>query len=251
MKASLFLALMLLAGLTGRSRADEMKFVTEPFPPFAYEEAGHAAGPLAEIVAAACAALHKSCPQTVQPWRRALEGTQAGTFQGIYPLRSAPQRHEDFYTTQPIVRTAYAFVAYAGTDWTYTGVESLRDKLILVYGPSGTSLFAGDLIKDASGAQLSIAISNDTVLQTIAVARDRPNLIGLINRDVAASLIERQGPAGLRFAGDAQAVTYAIGLSRNAVSTEDAVAFDAALSALKTSGALRDILARHGLRAAD
>ena len=251
MKAAFFLALALFAGLPGSSGADEMKFVTEPFRPFAYDEAGHAAGPMAEIVAAACAALHKSCTQVVLPWRRALDGAEAGRFQGIYSLLDLPQRREKFYMSQPLVQTAYAFVARAGTTWQYTGAESLRDKLVLAYGPSGTSMLAANLIKDSRGAELSIAIGNDIVLQQIAAAQDRPNLIGLINRDVAAALIEQLDISGLRFAGDAQASTYAIGLSRAAVSAKEATSFDAALSDLKASGTIKAILTRHGLRAAD
>ncbi len=238
-------------GWSGQAGAVDYRFVTEQFAPFSYETQGKAAGPMTEVVEALCAAMRKSCEVQVLPWRRALDMAEAGEVNGIFSVLRSPEREAKFFITQPIVRSAYSFVAPVNAGWSYSGPASVKDRSIAVYGPSGTSAVAERILKEAGGGDIQMEVANDAMMKKLAVGRFSDKTVGFINRDVGQDLIAKQDIKGLAFVGDGAQILYGIGLSRKSMTQADADAFDAALTALKAAGTVKAILTRHALQAAD
>lgn len=249
---TVFLGGALLAGSwTSHAGAADYRFVTEQFAPFSYETQGKAAGPMTEVVESLCAAMKKSCEIQVLPWRRALDMAESGEVSGIFSMLRSPEREAKFFITQPIVRSAYSFVAPANAGWSYSGPASVKDRSIAVYGPSGTSAVAERIIKEAGGGEIQMEVANDALLKKLSVGRFSDKTVGFINRDVGQDIIAKQGITGLAFVGDGAQILYGIGLSRKSVTQADADAFDAALATLKASGTIKAILTRHNLQTAE
>jgi len=241
------LAALLLPIWLAPATAQELKFVTEQFPPFTYEQDGHAAGPLADTVTALCAELKKTCTQQVLPWRRALQGAEDGEFQGIYSAADTPERNAKFFLLPPILKTSYSFVVPNDSTWTYQGPSSLKAQEVSVYGPSSTSTAGDELIKQSDGGKMKMEISNDNVVRQLGAHHAT---IGLINRDVGEAIMKTNGIADLKFVGDAKVITYTVGLSRKGMSEADAQAFAEAFKKLNAEGKIKEIVARYNMRSA-
>lgn len=242
---------LIAIALAGTASATDYRFVTEQFAPFSYESQGKAAGPMTEVVEALCAAMNKNCEVMVLPWRRALEMAESGEVSGIFSLLRSPEREAKFFITQPVVRSAYSFVAPVNAGWSYSGPASVKDRSIAVYGPSGTSAVAERIVKEAGGGDLQMEVANDALLKKLALGRFNEKTVGFINRDVGQDIIAKQDIKGLAFVGDGAQILYGIGLSRKSLTQADADAFDAALAALKASGKVKEIVGRHNLQTAD
>ena len=93
--------------LMGNCQADELRFVTEDFPPFTYASAtateDRAAGPFVEIVEAVCARMGVDCPVQLLPWRRALALAEMGEVDGIFTVIRSPERERAFHLTRMLV----------------------------------------------------------------------------------------------------------------------------------------------------
>lgn len=223
-----------------------LKFATEPYPPFQYEEAGKPAGPLIEVLQAVCATAEFVCTAEMMPFRRSLKTTDAGILDGISIALRTPEREKSFFVTDDVVRTSFAFFTHAGSGFNYRTPQDLSNTTIGVYGPSGASTTASNLAK-GSNAQLEIELDNITVLRKLARGRYGVNGAALVNSDVAMALIKENGLEGLVNAGEAKSVDYAIGLSRNKVSAEQAELFNSKLRILKRNGVVKSILQKYGL----
>ncbi len=241
---------LLLTLAAGIAQAADLTFVTEDFPPFTYAEDGKAAGPFVEVIAAVCRAVQRDCAVSVMPWRRALEMAESGEAQGIFTVLDTPQRREKFTVTPPIAQAAYAVFA---TDpaFAYRTPADVKGRQIVAYGPSGTSITAEEIIaRSGGGGELVLESSNVNVLKKLDAGRYKDG-IALVNRDVARHLIRTEAIAGVRHAGDAKDILYAIGLSKAGMSAADQAAFLDATAAVKASGAVRAIFERYGLKAAE
>lgn len=237
--------------LGGPCAAADLRLAIEPFPPFADVVDGRPAGAMVEAVEAICAAAHRHCVIEMLPWRRAVAEVAAGTIDGQFPLRPTPERAATFFLSPPLVLSAYAFVVPEEVRWTYGGPASVRGRTIVAYGPSATSE-AAKAIAAQAGSPIQIDLSNEIMLRKLAGGgRYEGPVVGFANRDVARALIRRDHITGLRFAGDAEAIAYSVGLSRKTVSAADATAFADALRALQASGTIQAIFRASDLRPAD
>jgi len=253
MKKLPLLALTLYALFIGTSHAEDYKFVTEEFPPFNFNENDKAAGPMPEVIQAICAEIKKTCSITVLPWRRALEMAESGEATGIFSVVDVPVRREKFFMLAPVFRSAYAFFAPQAEAWTYGGPDSIKGKTIAVYGPSGTSSIAEDIITKAhGGAKMEIEVSNEILLKKMDNGgRYDPSTVGMINQDVGQYMMHKLGIKGLKFVGEAMPISYTAGLSRKSVSEADVKIFEDAIGKLKAFGTTQQIATRYGLRVAE
>lgn len=87
-----------------------LQFVTEPFPPFNFEENGKAAGPMVEVLQAVCKEAKLSCSAQIMPWRRALAMAESGQADGIFSILHGPEKAQNFVLSDPVIRTAYGFL---------------------------------------------------------------------------------------------------------------------------------------------
>ena len=247
----LFLSGVLFCLSAGQAFARDLHFVTEPFPPYNYLEAGRAAGPMPEIVRAACERIAVHCHIEVMPWRRALQLAEQGKVDGAFALVRIPEREASFYLGPAVVDLTYTLFAQKTSLLRYQKQADLNGYTLAAYGPSGTLRTLQDL--QASGGKFEIVqeVDNATVLRKLAAGRYGERGAVLINRDAANWLIREEGLDNLKEAGDLRRLAYHIGLSRKSVSEVTANRFHQALLALSRDGRLRAILKKHGLRPAE
>jgi polar amino acid transport system substrate-binding protein len=245
---SVFLSIQTPSSIASAADAKPLtlKFATEPYPPFQYEEAGKPAGPLIEILEAVCSAAELECTAQMMPMRRTLTTAGSGMLDGITIALRTPEREKSFYVSDDVVRTSLTLFTRAGSGFNYHEAQDLNNTSIGVYGPSGTSITLNELAKGTT-AQIEIELDNLTTLKKLAAGRYGARGAAFINRDVATVLIKENNIEGIVAAGDAKIIDYAFGLSRSAVSAEQAELFNEKLRLLKHNGTVKKILQKYGL----
>ena len=240
--------------LMGNCQADELRFVTEDFPPFTYASAtateDRAAGPFVEIVAAVCARLRIDCPVQLLPWRRALALAEDGEAQGIFTVIRSPDRERAFHLTRMLVTSRYGVYARSASRFVFHRPEDLAGRSVAVYGPSGTSFVLGQHLAEVGDVTLILEADNRRLLRMLEAGRFGEQGVAVVNQDVAWHLIDQERLANIHEAGELQPVSYAIGLSRAAVSEAEFERFNDALEALIADGSVAAILRHHGLEPA-
>jgi|TARA_A100001391_G_scaffold150294_1_gene107830 polar amino acid transport system substrate-binding protein len=238
----------------GNCQADELRFVTEDFPPFTYASAtateDRAAGPFVEIVAAVCARLRIDCPVQLLPWRRALALAEDGEAQGIFTVIRSPDRERAFHLTRMLVTSRYGVYARSASRFVFHRPEDLAGRSVAVYGPSGTSFVLGQHLAEVGDVTLILEADNRRLLRMLEAGRFGEQGVAVVNQDVAWHLIDQEGHSDIHEAGELQPVSYAIGLSRAAVSEAEFERFNDALEALIADGSVAAILRHHGLEPA-
>lgn len=243
-------ALLLLFLTCALARADGMSFVMEPFPPFIVDNKGVAEGPFPEIVRATCDALKIQCKLDIYPWRRAYMLAEQGAVDGIFVLLRTPERENDFHFTDPVLQTSYALFMRQPAKLKYAVPKDLNNYTVAVYGPSGTSKAAEEIVKQAPGARMEVEIDNQVVLRKLAAGRYGEQAVAFVNYDVGMHILKQEKIAGLESAGSARKIEYAIGLSRKRVSAEQAEHFNAALRELMKKGTVKAIADKYGMKPA-
>ncbi|WP_278446797.1 substrate-binding periplasmic protein [Stutzerimonas kunmingensis] len=240
--------------LMGNCQADELRFVTEDFPPFTYASAtateDRAAGPFVEIVEAVCARLRIDCPVQLLPWRRALALAEDGEAQGIFTVIRSPDRERAFHLTRMLVTSRYGVYARSASRFVFHRPEDLAGRSVAVYGPSGTSFVLGQHLAEVGDVTLILEADNRRLLRMLEAGRFGEQGVAVVNQDVAWHLIDQEGHSDIHEAGELQPVSYAIGLSRAAVSEAEFERFNDALEALIADGSVAAILRHHGLEPA-
>ena len=237
-----------LAGVFTLASATELRFVAEPLPPFSYEVEGRPAGPLVDIMQAACLRLDWRCSVEVLPWRRALRMGQAGEVEGVFAVVTPPTTRPKFHVSPPVIDARYVLLARSASALNFDGDNRvLAGRTVGVYGPSGAQDALTTLIHEVPGARAEIETDNRTVLRKLAAGRYGNEGLALANEAVARQLIREDSLAGLRTAGVVKSFGYAFGLNRERVSEADALTFAAAISELCRSGRTAELLKPYGL----
>lgn len=225
-----------------------LHFTAQAWPPFVYLDHGKVAGPFPDIVYAACSALKITCTIEIYPWRRAYQLAADGGADGLLAILSTPERSRVFYMSPPLMRSAYVLYAQQDSALHYTTPTDVAGYTVGVYGPSGTSYAADELVHAATGAQLRIEIDNETALRKLRMGRYGSKAVVVMNEEVGAWMMQREGDAGLKQAGELRKIVYHLGLSRKGVSAETAGRFHAQLAQMVKDGSIKAITDRYGLR---
>lgn len=237
-----------LALATAAHAGATLQFVTEPFPPFNFEENGQVAGPMVDVLQLVCKSAQIRCTTHIMPWRRALAMAEAGQVDGIFSLLHGPEKAQNFILSDPVIRTAYSFFAPKGSGWNYATPRSLEGMTIGVYGPSSTSITLNDLAAGVSNTKIAIEVSNFDALKTLSLGGYGPQGVIFINRDVGLSMTKSMNLPDIRPAGDARQIAYCFGLSKKSPRTEKIAAFNRALRQRMATGEVALILARYGMK---
>ena len=225
-----------------------MRFVTEVFPPYTYAAPdGRAAGPMADVLQAACARLGWTCLVEVLPWRRALGMAQRGEVEGLFTVADSPERRQYFHVSPPIIDARYMLFARLGSSYRYSGdTQGLAGRTLGAYGPSATALTLEQLI-DGVAARSEIEPDNRTVLRKLSVGRYGEDGLGLVNEAVAQHLMREDGIHNLQPVGVVKTFAYSFGLSRQGLEPAVAQSFAKALYELCRSGRTAELLKPYGL----
>jgi len=236
-----------------QNRAEpEMRFVTEPFPPYSYAgENGQAAGPMVDLLNGACARLRWNCRVEVMPWRRALAQAQRGEVQGIFTVVDTPERRVYFHLSVPVIDARYTLFARAGEAFQFHLNERkpLEGRTIAAYGPSATVLALDELIEGLDEVTTQIEADNRTVLRKLAAGRYGERGLALVNESVALNLMREEQIQGLQAAGLVKSFAYSFGLSRKRVGAAQARAFNKALYDMCRSGQSATLIKPYALLA--
>lgn len=225
-----------------------LRFVTEPFPPYTYATDGRAAGPMVDVLQAACTRLAWSCSIEVLPWRRALNMAQHAEVEGIFTIVDSPERRQYFHVSPPVIEGRYVLFARLGSSYQYGGdPQTLVGRVIGAYGPSATALTLEQLIDGVPRAHSEIEPDNRTVLRKLSVGRYGEDGLALANEAVAQVLMREDGLRNLQPAGLVKAFGYAFGLSRQNVDPAQALALAKTLYELCRSGRTAELLKPYGL----
>lgn len=235
-----------LAGTVHASAA--LLFVTEPFPPFNFEENGQVAGPMVEVLQAACKRAQITCNTRILPWRRALAMAESGHADGIFSILHGPEKAENFVLSDPVIRTAYSFFAPKDSGWTYSNPDSLQGMTLGVYGPSSTSITLSKLLSGQNTSQEKMEVSNFDALKTLSLGGYGPKAAVFINRDVGLFMTKNMHLTQIVPAGDVKHITYCFGMSKKSPHPDELAAFTMGLRKLLASGEVAHILAKHGVK---
>jgi polar amino acid transport system substrate-binding protein len=245
---------LLAVVVTAAARAEitpplrEMRFVTEPFPPYTYAADGRAAGPMVDVLLLACARLAWRCEIEVLPWRRALGMAQRAEVEGIFTVVDSPERRQYFHVSPPVIEGRYVLITRAGSGLAYTGdAHVLAGRTIGAYGPSATALTLEALIEGVPRVRSEIEPDNRTVLRKLAAGRYGEDGAALANEAVAQGLIREDNLVTLQPAGLVKVFGYSFGLNRQNVDLAAAQAFGRTLQELCRSGRLTELLRPYGL----
>jgi len=230
--------------------AETLRFVTESFPPFNYQEEGAASGPMVKIVQSVCGQMKVECKIELLPWRRALLSVEQGEADGIFSLLKVPERARIFHFSTPVIETAYAIYAREGSKFVYRNNQDLAGHTIGVYGPSGTSITLDDLLKSVQGVKTVMEIDNISVLRLLSTGGYGGDGLIFANRDVADFLMRRAGIKNLRKVVDARKIQYSIAFSKVSVSQDLFKRFDDTLNAQIKNGTIKVILEKYDLKPA-
>ena len=216
-----------------------------------------AAGPMLEIIQAACGMAQITCTAEIMPWRRALALAENGRVDGIFSILLNESREKKFFLSDPIIRTAYSFFALKASAWEYKTPSDLNGMAIGVYGPSGTSDTLNEIVGNAQDVRVTLELTNFDAFKTLALGVYGAKAAVFANRDVGLALLQSRNAALPASAseilpvGDARQIVYGFGLSRQKAShAAHMEALNRALRKMALSGQTRKILTRYGLQAA-
>jgi Bacterial extracellular solute-binding proteins, family 3 len=174
MKAQTLAMLAVVIGAHG-AQARDMRFVTEPFPPYTYATDGRAAGPMVDVLQTACARLAWRCDIEVLPWRRALGMAQRAEVEGIFTVVDSPERRQYFHVSPAVIEGRYVLYARAGNGLQYSGdPQVLAGRTLGAYGPSATALTLESLVEGVARVRTEIEPDNRTVMRKLAAGRYGP-----------------------------------------------------------------------------
>jgi len=229
----------------------EMRFVTEPLPPYSYETEGRAAGPMVDVLQAACAKLAWRCSVTILPWRRALHIAQAGEVEGMFSIVTPPYTvRPRFHVSPPVVEGRYVLLAQVADALRFEGdVRLLAGRDVGVYGPSGAEDALKALLNGVPGAHAEVESDNGKVLRKLAAGRYGKGGLALVNEGAAQHLLREEGITGLQTVGVVRTFGYAFGLNRQRIDAATAAAFAKVLYELCQSGRTAELLKPYGLAA--
>jgi polar amino acid transport system substrate-binding protein len=108
----------------------------------------------------------------------------------------------------------------------------------------------GQHLAEVGDVTLILEADNRRLLRMLEAGRFGEQGVAVVNQDVAWHLIDQERLANIHEAGELQPVSYAIGLSRAAVSEAEFERFNDALEALIADGSVAAILRHHGLEPA-
>lgn len=244
-----YATLLTAFALAGAAQAAApLQFVTEPFPPFNFEENGQVAGPMVEVLQSVCKGAKITCTAHIMPWRRALAMAESGQADGIFSILHGPEKARDFVLSDPVIRTAYSFFAPRRSGWSYATPRSLEGMTIGVYGPSSTSITLTALVDGDSSTKVNVELSNFDALKTLSLGGYGPQSAVFINRDVGLSMTKSMNLSEISPAGDVKQIAYCFGLSKKSPHTEEIAAFNRALRQRLASGEVAQILAKYGMK---
>lgn len=217
----------------------------DPWPPFLDPDHPQQ-GVAMEIVKAAFASQGHELKFNFVPWQRALDGVREGEYDVLVGAWKTQEREAFLKYSQPYLFNDVKFIKKKGSDFQYSGLESLTGKTVGTVRGYGY----GDAFEQASNFKREEAANlMPSILKVIGGRID----LTLEDEVVAKSLISKENPGALEqieFLSpplSSNGLHVASGL-KNPRNGEIIEAFDKGLQAIKADGTFDAILQRNGIQ---
>ena len=238
------LALALLLGSTALS-AQTITAAGDPWPPFLDPDHPQQ-GVATELVKAAFASQGHELKLTFVPWQRALDGVKEGEYDVLIGAWKTQEREGFLKFSEPYLSNDVKFIKKKGSDFEYSGMDSLTGKTIGTVRGYGY----GDTFEKASNFKREEAANlMPSILKVIGGRID----LTLEDEVVAKSLINKENPEALEqieFVATPMSSNglYVAGGLKNPKHEEIIAAFNKGLAAIKADGTFDTILQRNGIK---
>lgn len=248
---NLILATLMLAGLASVCAAETIVLVADPWPPYNNPAEDPQKGYIVEIAEAIFAKQGHSVTYRVMPWKRAIEETRKGTFDGLIGA-DAVEGAGFVFPEEEAGKYEVCFFVRKGNPWLFSHTHSLEKvRLGVAEGYTYNSWIDNYVLankKDLNRVQT--ASGNHPLSVNIRKLVD-----GKIDATIAAAvtmyytakqegLLDKIQYAG---SGGQGRSVFLVFSPRKESSRRYAQMFDEGLRELRTSGELAEILKRYGL----
>jgi len=247
----LMAAAVLAASTLARAAPVTLQFVTKQFPPYAYSgPEGRPAGPMVDLLFAACARAQLLCTVSVLPWRRALRLTETGDVDGIFPIVDSPQRRADFDLSADVVRGRYVLLGVS-CERDCSGLQPPAARTIAAFGPSEAVQSLRSVVAESPGAQAQIESDHQIVVRKLLAGRYGANGLALVNEAVARWQVSGTDPRRLQTVAVVRDLDYTYALVRKPGREDLMPRFSDAINQLCRSGETAQIFKPYGLLASN
>lgn len=173
-------------------QAEKITAVGDPWPPF-LDPNQASKGIISEIATAAYATQGYELEMTFVPWARAIAGVKNASFDLILGTWLTEERTKFLMFSDPYLNNSLKFIKKKGSDFEYTGLESLTGKSVGVvrgYGYSDDFIsadnfkrpeanrFIGNIRKLVAG-RIDLTLEDEIVAKA-TIAKEQPELLDKI-----------------------------------------------------------------------
>lgn len=249
---SLLMAAILVVFLTGKdSRADELTFVGDVWPPYNMQPNSEFEGYVVDLLKAIFEPNGHTVKYEIIPWSRALVEVEKGTFEGIIgPFKDEAPGF--IFPASAMGVSRLSFFVRKNDPWVFNGIDSLKGKFVGVIRGYGYRPWLNKY-RESHPEQFTQLSGPDAVKRHILMLlKGRVDVLpeNAMAISFHANLIGRLDE--IRFAGnDTIGETkkqYVAFSPANKKSSIYAAQFDKGLQKLRENGKLKKILSRYGLK---
>ena len=231
--------------------ADELKFVTPEFAPFAYLDGNEVAGPARDIIAAACSRSELNCSFELFPSRRARDMLRSGAADGMMILGRSADREEWLWFSPPMLQTEYGFFVEENNPLEFTSLGEIAGYRVGVFAPSNTENQLEEIQSEMTKLGLTpfeIEDHPDDAAGFRKLAAGRLDAV-YSNHARGHKIIVNEGLDGkVRYAGKDSSVVYYTGINKEFLHRDLVDSFFESWDQLYADGQAGEILNNYGLK---
>jgi len=249
-RSFLLAALAITPWLTAEAAQTPLRLVTRQFPPYSFAGAdGQPAGPMVELLRAACVEAGQTCQVSVMPWRRAVGAAESGEVDGIFPVADSPERRAGFTLSPDVVRGRYVLFARRGQNPDLG--RDLTRRTIATFGPSQASKTLLELAAATPAARIEIEPDQSVVVRKLLAGRYGPHGLALLNEVAARSQLSETDQNDLQAVSLVKEFDYVYAFVPGRIPPGFAGRFATAINELCRSGRTAATFKSYGLTASE
>ena len=230
------------------SKAYDLVFATQDFPPFSYQMGSYVAGPASDIIRSICEETNLECNIFSKEWSKAQMDVKKGKAHGMFMIGWNKNRSSWLHFSHPIIQTEYGIFVRKSNLLNYNMKEDIKGYTVGVYGPSNTSqslLQIKRIIKD-----LRVDFSPDSATCFKKLSQGQLDAV-YSNKAVGKSLINRLKLNNIRYAGRDKTLEYYIGFNQKYTDKTVVDKFNKQFEKFHRNGVISEVLSMYGMEPAD
>jgi polar amino acid transport system substrate-binding protein len=230
---------------------DEILLVADEWCPYNCDPGGNAPGYIVEIAKLALEREGHRVTYKVVPWARAIEGTRNGIYDGI--IGAGKDEVPDFiFPDNEVGQASHSFFVTKESTWKFTGLDALKNvKLGVIKNYSYGVLFNNYIqLNIDNPKRIFIIAGDDPLTRNIRMLLSSRVDVIVEDQNVMAYYFKSRGRNNPLMAAGVvgnEAIYIAFSPAKHK-STRYASALDNAMLQLKTSGVLKDLLFKYGIK---